>query len=213
MAAHPGYTPPPLAPPAIVQRYQDALAALPIPPYLVFEYTVDQVGWHDLAQTHRIYRAEGVQRDELIADSGHPVKPVVVRIKHGVRDRYAVGNVAPQPPGYTFTYAGTVHAGSHPAYVFTTKPTGAPRGFSVRRVVIDGVSYLPTQISFDTHGNKASGAGTMFFAKSGEYWVPTRVAVAAQVDGNKATESIAFSGYSFPSALPPATFKAARSAP
>lgn len=200
-----------LPPATVIQRYQAALEAQAVPPHQVFEYTVDQVGFHDLAQTHRIYRSPGVQRDELIADNGHPVKPPVVRIRRGVRDRYALENVAPQPGAYTFSYVGVAHVGAHLAYAFDTVPSGTAKAFTVRRVVIDGLSYLPTSLSFETHSARANGTGTMSFAKAGRYWVPTRVAVTATVDGKKASESISFSAYAFPQALPPATFRVAHS--
>ena len=209
-------TPPaphPLPPAAVIQRYQVALETLVPPPFQVFEYTVDQVGWSDLAQTHRVYRGHGLQRDELIADGGHAVKPPVVRIRRGARDRYAVVSVAPQPIGYTFSFVGVQHAGGHLAYVFDTRPVGAAPPFAVRRIVIDGNTYLPSTIGFATHDAKATGSGTMLFAKSGIYWVPTRVSVTAAVDGRKASESIVFSGYRFPKTLPAATFRTGRALP
>jgi len=196
-----------LPPAAVIRRYERALESLPTPPYQVFEYSVDQVGWHDMAQRHRVYRAHGLQRDELMIDGGRAVSPPVVRIRRDVRDHYAVGNVAPLPAAYVFTFAGVAHVGSHLAYAFKTAPLGSPRAFAATRVVIDGVSYLPTSISFATRSNRADGAGTMLFAKAGPYCVPTRISVHATVDGKKATESITFSMYRFPRALPPATFK------
>lgn len=194
----------------VIQRYERALESLPSPPYMVFEYNVDQAGWHDLTQTHRIYRTHEVRRDELIAEDGRPVKPPEVYIRRGVRDRYALMNVAPQPAGYAFSFAGIAHVGNHLAYAFTTTPLGRAHAFAVRRVVIDGLSYLPITIAFETHGPGASGVGTMQYAKSGRYWVPTRVSLSATVEGKKATESIAFSAYSFPKTLPPTTFKTGR---
>jgi hypothetical protein len=53
----------------------------------------------------------------------------------------------------------------------------------------------------------------MLFARSGTYWVPTRVSVTAAVDGRKASESIVFSGYRFPKTLPAATFRTGRALP
>ncbi|TAM77426.1 hypothetical protein EPN44_03245 [bacterium] len=205
--------PHPLPPAVVIQRYQNALETLVPPPFQVFEYTVDQVGWSDLAQTHRVYRGHGLQRDELIADGGHAVKPPVVRIRRGARDRYAVGSVAPQPAGYAFSFVGVQHVGSHLAYAFDTRPAGLAPPFAVRRVVIDGMSYLPSAIGFATHAAKAAGRGTVLFARSGAYWVPTRISVTATVNGRQASESITFSGYHFPKTLPAATFKTSRALP
>lgn len=205
--------PHPLPPATVIQRYQSALETLVPPPFQVFEFTVDQVGWNDLAQTHRVYRGRGLQRDELIADGGHPVRPPVVRIHRGARDRYAVGSIAPQPAGYAFSFVGVQHVGSHLAYAFETRPAGAAPPFVVRRVVIDGISYLPSTIGFATHAARASGSGTVVYAKSGAYWVPTRISVTATVGGRQASESITFSGYRFPKALPAATFKTGRALP
>ena len=202
--------PHPLPPATVIQRYQSALESVVPPPFQVFEFTVDQEGWSDLAQTHRIYRSRGFQRDELIADGGHPVKPPVVRIRRGTRDRYAVESIAPQPTAYAFSFVGVQHVGSHLAYAFETRPAGAVPPFVVRRVVIDGISYLPSTIGFATHAAKASGSGTVLYAKSGAYWVPTRIAVTATVGGKPASESITFSGYRFPKTLPAATFKTGR---
>ncbi|TAM61281.1 hypothetical protein EPN52_02810 [bacterium] len=199
--------PHPLPPAAVIERYQYALEMLLPPPYQVFEFTVDQVGWNDIAQTHRIYRGRGFQRDELIADGGHAVKPPVVRIRRAARDRYAVSAVAPMPAGYTFMFAGVVRRGERLAYLFQTRPAGPAQAFVVRSVVIDGVSYLPSKITFATHAAKAAGSGTMLFAKSGSYWVATRVSVTSTVSGHQASESIVFSGYRFPKSLPTATFK------
>ncbi len=202
---------PPLAPETVLARYRAALATLSEPRVFAVEYTMVQTGTRTLEQSHRIFRSGGDERDETLAVNGTRSTEPVIRIFRGRPYRYRTSALAPRPGAYEFTFAGPHRDGRHVDYVFRLTPKAASRGFALTEVTIDGVTFLPTAVSFATaqHG----GRGTVTFHKSGKWWVATGASASARVAGGIAHEQIAFARWRFPPSLPPSTFALPRPLP
>jgi len=80
----------------------------------------------------------------------------------------------------------------------------------VTRVVIDGITFLPSAIVFRVVGG---GHGSVRYARSERWWVPVTADASAHVEGVLATEHLVFSAYRFPTALPSSTFEEPRPLP
>jgi hypothetical protein len=215
-------TPPPTAPPdvpplrdlitpaQVLARYAGALAAVPAPHVISFEYVVEQIGARDLLQTHRVFRSGTNQRDEIIAVDGHTLDPPAVRITTGRRDRYAISALAPRLGAYDFHFVGASHVARHKDYTFVTR-AHQPGAFRVTAVTIDGSTFLPNAIAFETaaHG----GTGRITYVRVDRYWVPLQATAHATYAKLAASEKISFASYRFPAALPPETFSQPHRAP
>jgi hypothetical protein len=196
----------PRTPAGVLDRYEAELAKGPTPAIVSFQYTVEQIGARDLMQEHRVIRSGLQQRDEVLAVDGKALAQPVVHISHG-RNRYAVEALAPRAASYSFRFVGSVRDGRHDDYVFATTPR-EPAGFRVTRVTIDGSSYLPSAIDFETAAH--DGSGTITFVRADRYWVPALATARATYAKLAARERIAFSLYRFPETLPPGTFASPR---
>ncbi len=200
----------PLAPEAVLARYRAALASLREPRVFAVEYTMVQTGTRTLEQSHRIFRSGGDERDETLAVNGTRSTEPVIRVFRGRPYRYRVSALAPREGAYDFTFAGPHRDGHHVDYVFRLTPKSAPAGFGFTQVTIDGVTFLPSAVSFAAqHG----GRGTVTFHKSGPWWVAGAAAASARVGGGLAHEQIAFSRWRFPASLPASTFALPRPLP
>jgi hypothetical protein len=200
-----------LPPDAVLTRYAAALTALHEPRTFTVEYTLEQTGTRSLEQTHRIFRRGGDERDETVAVNGTRATAPTIRIFRGHPYRYAVARLAPLPALYAFTYLGMVRDGHHWDYVFALTSKRAPGDFSLTRVSIDGISFLPTAILFETFAN--AGKGGVTFAKVGPWWVATGATASARVAGGVANERLTFANWRFPASLPASTFAVARPLP
>jgi hypothetical protein len=201
----------PLAPQAVLSHYHTALAALREPSTFTVEYTLEQTGARALDQTHRIFRRGNDERDEIIAVNGTRATAPAIRIFRGTPYHYRVARLAPAAAAYTFTYLGANRSGRHLEYVFKLTPKGSSGDFTLTRVSIDGLSFLPTMIAFRTSGN--AGKGTVSFGKVGPYWVVTGASASARVQRGTTNERLAFANWRFPASLPPSTFAVARPLP
>lgn len=207
-------TPPattPLAPDAVLVRYQTALASVRDPHVFTVEYTLEQTGTRVLDQRHRIFRSGGNERDETLAVNGKASLTPVVRIFRGRPYRYAVSRLAPRPGAYDFAYLGPHKAGKHVDYVFRLIPKNPSQAFALTDVTIDGVTFLPSSISFATGAH--AGSGSVTFTKSERWWVATGATASARVPGGVAHERLTFSRWRFPTALPASTFALPRPLP
>lgn len=205
-----GAAPPrPLGPDAVLANYARALELAPRPPAVEFEYAVEQLGLHNIEQTHHVYRAGQSERDEIRAVDGQTLSKPSVRILLNQAYRYDISEIAPRPSEYTFTYAGTTLAGTnHYAYEFKTEAHQA-EGFTVDSITIDGLTFLPSAIHFRIAGDSARGSGELLYGKADRYWLVREASVSAHVpNGGVAHETIVWSRYQFPPDLPASTFNA-----
>jgi hypothetical protein len=196
----------------VLQRYELEMSDLTAPKTMIFGYSVSQLGTTDIEQRHTIYRSGLKVRDETLTVDGIALKPKIVSF--GERpDRYAVTRLAPRTAAYEMLFSRATRDGSHLDYAFDATPLGDAGAFTVTRVVIDGITYLPREIDFKTTGTRASGTGALFYGKVDRYWVPLLAQVRADVDGKPARERIVWNGYRFPPSLPASTFVPPRPLP
>jgi hypothetical protein len=199
------------APDVVLANYAAALAALKEPRVFSVEYVIEQTGVRSLEQTHRIFRSGADERDETIAVNGTRPTAPVVRIFRRRPYRYTVRALAPKPAAYDFSYAGPHKTGKHVDYVFDLTPKKNAPAFAFTRVTIDGVTFLPAAVAFET--NQHAGHGEVTFAKSDRWWVARSAAAEANVPGGVAREHLTFSRWRFPATLPRSTFAAPRPLP
>jgi hypothetical protein len=200
----------PLASNVVLLRYATALAALPRPKVVSFDYTVEQLGLRNLEQTHRVYRSGLAERDETVLVDGYTLTRPAIRIFTNRTYRYDITSVAPAPSAYTFAFAGVVRASGGYGYVYRTAPR-ATGSFAVSEVEIDGRTFLPSVVRFKIAGGGARGSGSLHYGRSENYWVIREAQVNAHVtSGTNAHERIVWSNYQYPAELPPSTFQPPR---
>lgn len=195
----------------VLSNYAAALDESHQPLAVVFSYTVSQAGPHSLEQSHTIYRAGARQRDETTAVDGDPVRPPAIRI-FARADRYAVTRIAPRTGTYTFTFKGTHREGKHLVYVFATS-SQRTSAFTVTSVAIDGLTYLPSAVSYRASFSGGHASGVIAYGKFAKYWLPVSATASAKINGHAATERITWSGYRFPPSLPASTFEQPKALP
>ncbi|MBD5656552.1 MAG: hypothetical protein IAI50_15430 [Candidatus Eremiobacteraeota bacterium] len=197
-----------LPPGVVLQRYAAALAALPRPKSISFDYTVEQLGLRNLEQTHRVYRSGLRERDETVVVDGYVLTRPAIRIFNNRTYRYDISSIAPKAATYAFVFAGVVRTNDGYGYVYRTAAR-APGSFAVSEIEIDGRTFLPSIVRFKIAGGGAHGSGALQYGRSELYWVVREVRVNARLtDGTTAHERIAWTNYQFPTGLPPSTFDA-----
>ena len=200
-----------LSPAAVLAKYTAALAALHEPRVFAVGYALEQSGARTLDQNHQVFRAGGDERDEIVAVNGTHATQPEIRIFHGRKYRYTVAALAPRVGVYTFKFIGTHRDGHHDDYVFVTAQTAPSAAYVVHAVTIDGDTFLPGSIAFSTAAGRSHG--TVSFAKQDHWWVASSATATAHTRAGDADERITFSGWRFPTSLPPSTFTAAPRAP
>jgi hypothetical protein len=197
----------------VLQRYELELADLKAPKTSIFQYSVSQAGASSIEERHQLYRSGTKVRDETLAVDGKRLAEKNVQI--GERpDRYFVGRLAPRSTTYTMLFLHAVRDGKHLDYVYDVSPLiAAATGFTVTRVTVDGINYLPKSIEFRTSAGATSGTGSVTYGKAGRYWVPLAATVDATVDGKRTRERIEWSDYRFPATLPASTFNTPKPLP
>jgi hypothetical protein len=194
-----------LSPDAVLTKYRAALKAVREPRVFTVEYTLEQTGTRTLEQTHRIFRSGGDERDEIIEVNGTRTTHPQVRIFRGRRYRYTVSSLAPRAAAYDFTFVGTRRDGRHVDYVYDLTAK-RPQAFTLTRITIDGVTFLPAALIFVTRDH--DGRGEIHFAKAEKWWVATTASASASEPGGTAHERLTFSAWRFPPSLPAGTFGA-----
>jgi hypothetical protein len=206
VAAAAPVTSPLLAPADVLARYEASLDAVKTPPFVRFEYTVEQAGPRNFAQAHRVYRSGLTERDELRGVEGQALSTPEIRVFHDRLNRYAVKALAPRAKDYTFSFVGPHADGSHVDYVFATSARAPGGAFVVDSVTVDGIAFLPRIVSYTTLGTGVRGHGTLTFAKADKYWLIVEATATARIGTTVARERITFGRYAFPRVLPESTF-------
>lgn len=203
---------PPLDSELVLQRYAAHLLVTQAPKTSIFSYNISQAGPQNIDQTHRQYREDDLVRDETLTVDGQTLHPKITRIAR-YRSRYAIETLAPRSTQYAFLFLRAVPSGNGYDYVYRAEPLSATGAFVVTEMTIDGRSYLPSLIRFQTTGASAQGSGSIAFARAGKYWVAVSANVDSVLHGIPARERIVFSGYAFPRSLPKSTFQAPKPLP
>jgi hypothetical protein len=205
----PAPVPTPLEPNVVLQRYAEALTKIAAPPALIFDYTVEQVGLHDIEQTHRIYRGRGMERDETLAIDGRKLAAPVVRVIAGAVTHYNLLTVAPRSDRYTLTFLKTQREDGHFNYLFRAAHR-VPTVFAVDGMTIDGITFLPTVMTFSTVAGSIKSTGKLVYGEIAGYRLIREASVSAVVGGKVARERIIWTEYQFPASLPASTFVSSR---
>ena len=201
------------APGTVLAGYASALATLHPPKTVSFEYSVEQLGLHNLEQRHRVYRSGRSERDETLVVNGQKLPRPAIRILNNRTNRYDIAAIAPKPNGYAFAYLGARSGGSGTLYTFRTRPH-VPGAFAVSEISVDGRSFLPAIVRFRIAGGHARGSGELRYGRAEAYWVVRQAQVSVRMtSGATAYERITWSQYQFPASLPRSTFEAPRATP
>lgn len=196
-----------LTPEDALTRYVEALDNVKTPPAYTCEYNITDRGTRPQESTHRIFREEGRERDEIIGFNGEVLSHPEIRIFARRADAYAVTALAPRPEAYAFTYVGVAHHGRSIDYVFNAFSRANP-AYEVTRITVDGSTFLPSEIDFQTHSTGAQAQGEVTYRKVDRYWMPQTANARAEISGNLETERIVWYSYQFYPVLPPSTFAA-----
>jgi hypothetical protein len=196
-----------------IDRYRNALAALPPLKDMVFQYSESRTGpTRTLVELHRVYRrVDGAERNETIAVNGETVVPAIVHYSTRPDWPYDVRAFAVSADEYDLMPIGPRLVNGKRAYGISAVRTTAG-DFSVTGVFLDETSWLPLRETFSVTGSGCIGTGSIDFARSGGAWLPTSTQVSCTVGTGGATfkESIAFSSFTFPPSLPADIFGTAR---
>jgi hypothetical protein len=193
-------------PPATLVRYEAAIAAFHTPAIMTFEYQLEQAGERNIAQTHRIYRSERLERDETISTGDTKITQPKIRIYRSRSNPYALESLAPRRAAYLFTYVGRVADGRHTDYRYRVRARVRGAGYTVTSVVIDGHRFVPVSIEFTTNAASVTGSGRLRFGDMNGGWVVSEIEASASVGKSLLRERIVLRGYRFPRSLPPSTF-------
>ena len=201
------------APDTIFDSYRTALLARKSPANMEFEYTVTRSGPNRIVtEQHRVYwTATGLERNDTIEINGTPVVPAISHMLHRATWPYDIGQFAVSTDEYDLTPAGLATVAGRKAYVFVVARS-APANFMVKSLSIDAKTRMPLRETFSVAGTDCQGSGLIDFAPTSGYWLPSFVSVvctgtpSADEPARVFKESIRFSGYRFPTALPPDIF-------
>ena len=197
-----------------IAAYHNALAALPRPSYVEYDYVQTRSGPdHVVTEQHRVYRTQsGQERNDTIMVNGTPVVPAISRILRRDSWPYDIAQFALSSDDYDIVPAGIALVSGRKAYSFRTT-RHEDSGFRITGLYLDPRRSLPVRETFAVAGASCAGTGVIDFAPASRYWLPTAVQVnctAATANGPAVfKESIRFANYGFPNVIPADVFTAA----
>ncbi|HXW51332.1 MAG TPA: hypothetical protein VEJ41_05020 [Candidatus Acidoferrales bacterium] len=196
-----------------LDSYRTALAARKIPTFMEFSYTVTRSGPDRIVtEQHRVYwSSAGEERNDTIAVNGTPVVPAPSQTIHRAPWPYDPQQFAVSADDYDATPAGIAIVSGRRAYAFALA-RGSPADFMQKSIYVDVKTHLPLRQTFAVAGEDCEGAGSIDFGPFSGYWLPSFVSVTCTQAASGASpppifkESIRFTGYQFPSVIPPDVF-------
>jgi hypothetical protein len=209
------------APAAPLQQYQTAIQALRSPANMVFDYIVTRTApKRVVTEKHRVYRnASGYERNETSAINGASMVPALVQIFNRPAWPYDVTKFHVSPDSYDARYEGMSVVNGRRAYAFAVN-SKAGGGFAITALFLDVVHHLPVREMFSVAGGGCEGRGWIDFVPVGPYWMPAGITAMCAAPGSQASssqtvaaapaqyrESIHFSNYRFPAAIPADVFR------
>ncbi len=205
-------------PKSILDSYRLAIASRKIPANMEFDYTVTKSGpARIVTEQHRVYwTSSGEERNDTISVNGTPVIPARSQMLHRTVWPYDAGQFAVTAEDYDATPAGMAIIASRRTYAFALA-RNTPADFMLKSLYVDAKTKLPIRETFAVAGQDCEGSGSIDFTAFGAYWLPSFVSVACTQTGSGASpppvfkESIRFSGFQFPSAIPSDVFSAGAS--
>jgi hypothetical protein len=212
---------PPSAALALFSRYQSRMLVLKQPPVMVFEYTRTRSGpTRVVTENHRVYRDEaGHERNETTAINGSPLVPPPFITYARTEWPYGVDKFLVDGDAYAVEPKGVDQVNGRRAYTYAVV-LKEPAAFAVTDLELDVRSALPLRERFTASSDICDATGTIEFGRSGAYWMPTIVGVscalaAAPSQAAPASaapspapirDTIRFTTYSYPTAIPPQVF-------
>jgi hypothetical protein len=203
---------------ALYARYKIAIPAMKQPANMVVEYTQTRSGpLRVVTENHRLYRdAAGHERNETTAINGVPAVPARVSIYTRAAWAYSADKFFVDSDSYQVAPHGPADIGGRKGYAFAAVMKEAT-AFAVTDLEIDAHSALPLLERFVAGTPTCSATGSIEFGPAGGYWLPKIVsvtcAVVASPDAPVVTppassyrDTIRFSSYSFPAAIPAQVF-------
>lgn len=190
----------------LLERYRTAIAALPKPNNMVFTYTEMRADpTRIVTSSHRVYRDQaGEQRNDTIEMNGAPVRPPLTQTYQHARWPYYADAFAASAVDYDAAFAGIATVDGRRAEVYAVKrKTIAP--FSISELDLDPGSALPLRERFTVTTRDCAGQGSIDFAPSGLFWLPTSVSVECATSASASAgykHTIRFADYRFPAAIP-----------
>jgi hypothetical protein len=203
---------------ALVARYRLAMQILKQPPNMVVEYTQTRSGpTRVVTENHRVYRdAVGHERNETTAVNGSTVSSPRVSIYVRPSWAYSPDKFFVDPDGYQIALRSIVEVDGRKAYAYSVvlKEAGA---FAVTDLELDAHTAMPLREHFTATSSTCSATGSIDFGPSGGYWLPRIVSVTCPVVASpdqavitpavaSYRDTIRFSSYSFPNAIPAQVF-------
>ena len=203
---------------ALYARYKIAIQTMKQPANMVVEYTQTRSGpLRVVTENHRLYRdAAGNERNETTAINGVPAVPARVSIYTRATWAYSADKFFVDSDAYQLAPRGPADVGGRKGTAFAAVMKEA-NAFSVTDLEIDARSALPLLERFVAGTPTCSATGSIEFGPAGGYWLPRIVsvtcAVVASPDAAVVTppvasyrDTIRFSSYSFPAAIPAQVF-------
>jgi hypothetical protein len=203
---------------ALYARYKIAIQTMKQPANMVVEYTQTRSGpLRVVTENHRLYRdAAGHERNETTAINGVPAVPAHVSMYTRATWAYSADKFFVDSDSYQVAPHGPVDVGGRKGYAFAVVMKEAT-AFAVTDLEIDARSALPLLERFVAGTPTCSATGSIEFGPAGGYWLPKIVSVTCAVvtspDAAVLTppaasyrDTIRFSSYSFPAAIPAQVF-------
>jgi hypothetical protein len=203
---------------ALLAKYALAMQTLKQPPNMVVEYTQTRTGpSRVITENHRLYRdAAGHERNETAAVNGVTATTPRVSIYTRATWSYGPDKFFVDPNAYQIALRGVMDVNGRKAYDYAVvlKDAGS---FAVTDLQLDARTALPVREHFTAASATCAATGSIEFGSAGGFWLPRIVSVtcpqavspdAAVVTPATATyrDTIRFSSYSFPAAIPAQVF-------
>lgn len=211
---------PPSSALALFSRYQARMLLIKQPPVMVFEYTRTRSGpTRVVTENHRVYRDEaGHERNETTAINGSPLVPPPFITYARAEWPYGVTKFLVDANAYAVEPRGVELVNGRRAYTYAVV-LKEPAAFAVTDLELDVHSALPLRERFTASSDICDASGTIEFGRSGAYWMPTIVGVSCTLAVTPAQaaaaaaptpppvrDTIRFTAYSYPTAIPPQVF-------
>jgi hypothetical protein len=158
-----------------------------------------------VTSSHRVYRDRtGEQRNDTIEVNGAPVRPPLTQTYQRAQWPYSADAFVVPAADYGATFAGVATVDGRRAEVYVVKRK-TPASFSITELDLDPGSALPLRERFGVTTRDCDGQGSIDFAPSGPYWLPTSASVECAGSGSASSaykHTIRFADYRFPVTIP-----------
>ena len=190
----------------LLERYWAAIAALPKPANMVFTYTeMRSDPQRIVTSAHRVYRDQaGQQRNDTIEVNGTPLRPPRTQTYQRAQWPYYADAFAAPAAEYAAKFVGMAVIDGKRVETYSVKRRSSDP-FFITELDLDPATALPVRERFMVTTRDCAGQGSIDFAPSGPYWLPTSVSVECAVSASASAgykHTIRFADYRFPVTIP-----------